>query len=186
MDELNLALSAQSQVTAGQRALQRAFSTRIGWVDERSHPYYAEETEKLTITWRPGPMDMCVKGKNKKMAVIVSPILHNVFSLSGWADDHPHLPIVESHLWTSGVKNEAARMEMQLPKNTLDTGHKDGSDGKYHASHAEAKLMALYIDFHTKKPEALQYLASVTHWNSRILDVDHCLSSATRCLSSAA
>ena len=75
---------------------------------------------------------------------------------------------------------------MQLPKNTLDIGHKDRLDGKYHASYAEAKLMALYIDFHTKKPEALQYLASVIHWNSRILDVDHCLSSATRCLSSAA
>ena len=44
---------------------------------------------------------------------------------------------------------------MQLPKNTLDIEHKDRWDSKYHASYAEAKLVALSIDFHTKKPEAL-------------------------------
>ena len=64
-------------------------------------------------------LNLALSAQSQKMAVIVSPILHSVFSLSGWADDHPHLPIIESHLWTSGVKNEAARMEMQLPKNSF-------------------------------------------------------------------
>jgi hypothetical protein len=32
--------------------------------------------------------------------------------------------------------------------------------------------MALYLDFTIKQPEALQYLASIANWDSRILDVD--------------
>ena len=169
MDDLDRALSEQSQLTAGQRATQGTFLTRSGWVDKPKHPYYAEESEKLTITWRTDPVDMCVNGRNKTLAVIVSPILHNVFSLSGWANNHSHLPIIDSHLWTSAVEEEAARMEMQLPRHIWDT---DGRDGKYHASHAEAKLMALYINFYTKWSEALQDLASITHWDPRVLDID--------------
>jgi hypothetical protein len=136
------------------------------------HPYYAEESEKLTITWRTDPVDMCVNGRNKTLAVVVTPILHNGFSLSGWANNHSHLPIVDSHLWTSAVEKETARLEIQLPRRVLDKVHKDGRDGKYDASHAEAKLMALYINFYTKCSEALQDLASITYWDLRVPDID--------------
>lgn len=43
------AQSMESQDAAGQRALRGAFSTQVGWVDQRSHPLYAEEKEKVTM-----------------------------------------------------------------------------------------------------------------------------------------
>lgn len=76
---------------------------------------------------------MNVKGKNKKMASITSPVLYNTASLSGWKDDHRHLTIISSSFWTERMREIASVIKTQLPRHPLDNKGKDGWDGELHA-----------------------------------------------------
>ena len=172
MDEADKALSKGSQELAARTALQGDFSSQEGWVSPDRPPLWAEEREKLTITRIFQPLQYCVRGRNKVLAVITSPILQNSLSMSGWKDDHPHLPNIQNSVWTAKVRHIAAEMGIPLPKHSLDPASTGKSKGMFYASHAEAKLMALYLDFRSNHAEALQYLASISRWNPGTLDID--------------
>lgn len=120
--------------------------------------------QKTTLT-------MSVKGKNKKMASIISPILSNCSSLSGWTDDHPHLTIISSHFWTRRGSELILSMDMRLPKHPLDRKFGNGWDGKFHASHAEAKLLMFYLDFYLNRSSACNFLGCELDWNTKIIDI---------------
>lgn len=60
-------------------------------------------------------------------------------------------------------------MGMPLARHNLDPVH---SRGQFYGSHAEAKLIALYLDFRSKHPEAVSYLGSSSRWDSRIINID--------------
>jgi hypothetical protein len=84
------------------------------------------------------------------MAVIVSLILYNVFSLSGWKDNHLYLPIIRSNTWTTGVIKLAASIDTQLSKHSLDKKYNKGKNDKFYTLYIKIKLLALYIDFYIK------------------------------------
>lgn len=172
MDQGDRLVSLSSQYEAGQRAPKHTFETVRGWTHVHDNPGNAAEEEKQTIRWHTATVAMNVKGRNKKVASITSPILHNTFSLSGWTDDHPHLRIISSSLWTETMREFASVLKVQLPRHPLDKSYKDGWDGKFHASHAEAKLLAVYLDFYTNQAEASCSLGATMSWNPRILNVD--------------
>ncbi|KAJ9662592.1 hypothetical protein H2198_001264 [Neophaeococcomyces mojaviensis] len=165
MDEVR---SAQSQLNAQRRALQGVFDSQRGWPDTRAPPLYAGESEKLTITRTTEPIVMLIRGKNKKLAVITSPILRDMYSLSGWTDDHPHLQIIGSASWCNNLIKFAQNTGLQLPRHKFD----GNVPGRFHASHAEAKLLAIYMDFLTNHLDALQFLGQVTQWDYKVLDLD--------------
>lgn len=164
--------SADSQLLADQQASWYTFQTIPGWINEHDYQGHAQEREKLTILRETAPVVMSVKGINKKMATITSPIFRDTSSLSGWTDDHSHLAIIPSNTWTTNAGDLTRTMDMQLPRHPWDKVYKDGWDGKFHASHAEAKLLAFYQDFYTKHSEALAPLASAMGWDTKILNIN--------------
>ncbi|KAK5357623.1 hypothetical protein LTS13_011142 [Exophiala xenobiotica] len=172
MDEADKALSKESQELAARKALQGDFSSQEGWVSPDRPPLWVNEREKLTITRTFQPLQYCLGGRNKALAVITSPILENCLAMSGWKDNHPRLPIIKNSVWTAKVCTIAAEMGIPLPKHSLDPESAGKSKGMFYASHAEAKLMALYLDFRSIHAEALQYLASISRWNPGTLDID--------------
>jgi len=167
MDE-GESLSARSQQLAQVRSLHGEFNSFPGWVGPDANSPYAGERERWTLRRIVKPIDFSIKARNKKLAVIVSPILQGTSSLSGWTNNHPHLRIIDSASWSGKLLSFASSTGLQLPRDDLD-----GSvPGKYAASHAEAKLLAVYMDLLTNHPEMLQVLREVAGWNHNVLDID--------------
>lgn len=96
MDETDILRSKKSQESAAQSASLGEFVSQIGWKGQSSPPLSANEDEKLTIIRTMKASGFRVRGRNKVMASITSPILQSSLSLSGWKDDHSHLPIIQS------------------------------------------------------------------------------------------
>jgi hypothetical protein len=98
-----------------------------------------------------------VEGAKKKGDNYLPNTLWDNFT-SGWNHDHGDLLIIDSAKWNQKVRDLAQQYETEFPKHSCDKNRPDGWNGKYHASHAKAKLIAFYMDFREHHHLALDYL----------------------------
>jgi hypothetical protein len=106
------------------------------------------------------PMDCEVDELSRTLATVSSSMLHGTMACSGYYDKNMHLPIISSSTWTSIVFEVVSCLGLTLPEHKFDRSDHDRTTkaGRWHACHAELKLMAFYLLYLITKTDAVGHL----------------------------
>lgn len=122
--------------------------------------------------WHTEGQHLTIGRKNKTFASIMSPVFGKTLALSGYTDDHTHLPIISSSHYTNKSLKLAHNLQISLPDHEADFKNGEGFTGRYHVCHAEPKLIAFYVDFFTNHREGLDSLGSALKWDVYSLNIN--------------
>ena len=146
--DMSLVASKSSQQRASEQAIKTILLVFEGWMINPKRIWARVlEHQRITMIWIDRFMELhilTIKGEYKTFASIISPWFSGTAALSGWADDHTYLPIIESSIWTNKVSELASAQGVLLPDHEHDSKYGFDGKGKFHASHAETKLMAFF------------------------------------------